>query len=199
MRERIRQIFGRAKHRLDRLWKWAKGHGPRRWKALADWAKHSAVRARAHDRYKSATGWVKRRTIYARKYRRAKARHDGGDPDFETWMANGCPTSGVHQSVLDFIARAVVRYGLYTTATTNGVHAATSWHYSGHAADVAGAWDKMVACQKAEYARGQGNAGVYELFGPDNGDWLKNGAHMYIAEGDPLESMHDTHVHRASA
>lgn len=115
---------------------------------------------------------------------------------FQPWMLNG-RSGDITSPAKQFIVRAV-NAGLYVTSTTGGRHAPTSYHYDrplGRAIDVAGPWDKMVAFQRAESAS---RAGEYlELFGPDNGVQVKNGQRFAFSEGEPLENLHDTHVHGA--
>lgn len=99
-----------------------------------------------------------------------------------------------------FIMRAVAA-GLEVTSTTDGVHAATSYHYGGRAADVGGRtrfgrlrMRKMRRFQRQEFQR----RGRYlELFGPVNDHCVKNGTPLTLAEHSALEDLHDNHVHGA--
>ena len=100
----------------------------------------------------------------------------------------------VNRATRLFIMRAY-RAGLRVTSTTGGKHAATSYHYSGRAADVAGRHVDMVAFQRAEHTR-RGRR-YLELFGPDNDSCRKNGRPITLGEGSFLENLHDSHVHGA--
>jgi hypothetical protein len=140
---------------------------------------------------------MRRRTQASRaklRYWRRLLRRQRGT--FQPWMLNGKP-GNVTPAAKEFIVRAV-NAGLYVTSTTGGTHAPTSYHYArplGRAVDVAGPWEKMIAFQRAESAE---RAGIYlELFGPDNAVQVKNGQRFGFSEGQPLENLHDTHVHGA--
>jgi hypothetical protein len=115
---------------------------------------------------------------------------------FQPWMLNG-KAGNVIPAAKRFIVRAV-NAGLYVTSTTGDTHTPTSYHYAkplGRAVDVAGPWEKMIAFQRAESAARPGD--YLELFGPDNAVQIKNGQRFAFAEGQPLENLHDTHVHGA--
>lgn len=114
-------------------------------------------------------------------------------PDF-----NGHPAN-VSKACRQFIRRAN-QAGLYVTATTDGVHSPTSYHYRGLAVDVAAPMTadgivKMRTFQADEVRRG--SVKYNELFGPNNELFVKNGVRYTIREGDPLENQHDNHVHGA--
>lgn len=121
---------------------------------------------------------------------------------FEPWMLNGHPgnvSSGVKLLIL--VAKRTSR-AIYVTSTTDGGHASTSYHYPrnnpsglGEAVDLGsgGRRPSMVKVQRALYRRGVER--YNELFGPDNGMWVKRGQPIDGAEGSPLETLHDTHVH----
>ena len=117
-----------------------------------------------------------------------------GEPEF-----NGHATN-----VTDLIKEVIVaanKAGLFVTSTTGGGHAATSHHFPqnnadglGHAVDLAGTLDEMIAFQKKaakQFPR------ALELFGPANSPWIKNGQVTSGAEGTDLENQHDNHVHLA--
>lgn len=141
--------------------------------------------------------WIKRKTVYRRRLKRAKKL---ANPKWESWMANGADDYAV-PAVLRSLARGVVHYDLAVTSIhRNHVPAGgstTSYHLydPSKAGDIAGA--RMEEFQRDEYKRNKGNTNCLELMGPDNGAWLKHGAHMSIPEGDPLETLHDTHAHLA--
>ena len=118
-----------------------------------------------------------------------KARLRLWDPRFLNGRAGN-----VNRATRLFIMRAY-RAGLRVTSTTGGRHAVTSFHYSGRAADVAGPPAAMVRFQRREHSR-RGRR-YLELFGPDNRACRKNGRPVRLAEGAPLEKLHDTHVHGA--
>lgn len=111
-------------------------------------------------------------------------------------MLNGHP-GNVTRAVKRFIRRGVAA-GLVVTATTDGQHAAGSYHYSGRAADLAapmtrvGIW-RMKIFYRREYRREKVNPGTQylELFGP--------GRH-YVKNGQRLPGQfpaHENHVHGA--
>lgn len=115
-------------------------------------------------------------------------------PDF-----NGCP-----QNVTDAIKRVILHAnhaGLYVTATTNGAHAPTSYHYSGRAVDVAAPMNAAGITRMANFQRELAKEpGRYaEVFGPVNDACVKNGSRLTLAEGTALENQHDNHVHIAIA
>lgn len=196
--EAIDGIFKDHHGHTAQLWQWARKHHPtRRFHALVRWAGMHKHWNRAHRRVKRARWFAVKETIYRRKLKRLRKHHQqhGGQPTFQTWMANGCPLAGVHQSVKDYIARQVVNFGSACTATTNGVHASGSYHYSGEAGDTAG--PNMSAGQQSEFT--DHRTSTLELFGPINSSCLKNGTPITLGEGTSLETMHDNHVHRASA
>jgi hypothetical protein len=117
-----------------------------------------------------------------------------GEPDFNGHAAN----------VTDLIKEVIVaanKAGLFVTSTTGGGHASTSHHFPqnnadglGHAVDLAGTLNEMVAFQK-KAAKQFPHA--LELFGPANSPWIKNGQVISGVEGTALENQHDNHVHMA--
>lgn len=113
-------------------------------------------------------------------------------PDF-----NGCPTN-VTDAVRKMIVRAN-RNGLYVTATTNGTHAPTSYHYSGRAVDVAAPMTAAGIKLMSDFQRKlvKEPSKYVELFGPVNDAWVKNGVRFTEPEGAELENQHDNHVHIA--
>jgi hypothetical protein len=99
--------------------------------------------------------------------------------------------------------------GLVATATTNGTHAATSYHKLGKAVDFGlrrtligtrkGA-DRLVTFQRKEmWRRDHHKIRPVELIGPTNSQVVLRGHKTALAEGTPLEQMHDNHVHEAYA
>lgn len=64
----------------------------------------------------------------------------------------GVPTGHLSGNVQDAI-RLAQSMGLVVTSTTGGRHTPGSWHYSGHAADVAGSPAQMAAFYRAALAR----------------------------------------------
>jgi hypothetical protein len=120
---------------------------------------------------------------------------------FHTWMLNGHP-GNVTPAVKRFIRRGV-NHGLVCTATTDGVHAAHSFHKSGQAGDMglvaslvgtAEGRRRMVSFQAHEAAN---PTRFNELFGPENSACVKDGRHLTLVEGTALENQHDNHVHGA--
>lgn len=119
---------------------------------------------------------------------------------YQPWMLNHRPQN-VNWRIKRTIRRGV-NAGLYVTATTNGVHTPTSWHYKGKAVDMTGSWQNMVRFQIAEWTRAKrfGPFSKYlylEVFGPDNYHNIKNGRPIVLGEGTFLENLHDSHVHIA--
>lgn len=130
---------------------------------------------------------------------RRKARRKVWDRRF----LNGHPD--VTHRLYPYIMEGVAR-GLEVTSTRDGVHAPTSFHYSGHAVDfgvrsrLVGsllAQRRLVAFQRHLHtAHGRKLA---ELFGPNNRANRKWGRGLWLAEGSSLERLHDNHVHVAIA
>jgi hypothetical protein len=166
------------------------------------------VRTQARDRIRGTITrkryWRKRlrftvvKLANARKLYRQRQKKN---PNFESWMANGCDWQNTNQATRRFVARMVVRHGLTTTSMNRTYVPAggstTSYHLVGKAGDVAGSWEAMNEAQKDEYQRSHGKAECLELFGPDNSANLKNGVTLGMAEGSALENLHDSHVHGA--
>jgi hypothetical protein len=109
------------------------------------------------------------------------------------------------------VARAVrrvivrgVNHGLVVTSTTDGGHAATSWHFKrpprnflGRAVDMAGPGQEAERAFQRDLIETHGAHSFHEVFGPDN-EWnVKNGVIVGLGEGTPLETAHDTHIHIA--
>lgn len=122
-----------------------------------------------------------RRGVWDRRYL-------GGHPD-------------VHHSLYPIIMEAVAR-GLVVTSTTDGTHAPSSFHYSGRAVDFGRAggfrsWflPRLVAFQR--HLHSKHGRRLSELFGPSNRANRKWGKAIALAEGSPLETLHDNHVHVA--
>jgi hypothetical protein len=125
---------------------------------------------------------------------------------FRRWMLNGCP-GNITRGCKRYIVRGV-NAGLSVTATTNGTHAATSYHRpifgprrnKGKAVDMAAPMDAhgialMRHFQRREEERR--HLRYLELLGPINSRFVKNGRRYTIAEHNPLEDQHDNHVHGA--
>lgn len=188
---------------FNRMWHWAAGHGPERWKVLVEWTGKRAHAARSRHVWKRYRWWMAKNTVYRKKLKAARRRAKKRAPKWEPWMANGCDDR-VTAGVKAYCARAVVLYDCTVTSlartyvppggSTTSYHLLTIYNPA-KAGDVAGS--RMADFQRAEYKRQEGKANCLELFGPDNDKWLKNGQHMAIAEGDPLETLHDTHCHGA--
>jgi hypothetical protein len=136
------------------------------------------------------------RAYWTRALLRAKARAGVWDPR----MLNGHPD--VNPSVRRFIMRGVAA-GLICTSTTDGVHAPRSYHYSKRAADLGyhrpgtrSAHRALVAFQRREARHPER---YLELYGPDNHACVRGMRPYRLTEGWPLEDLHDTHVHGATA
>jgi hypothetical protein len=97
--------------------------------------------------------------------------------------------------------------GLVPTATTNGTHASTSYHYLARAVDfgvrrtligtMTGAARLVTFQRKEMWRRDHGRINPVELIGPTNALTVLRGHKTALAEGTPLEQMHDNHVHEA--
>jgi hypothetical protein len=125
--------------------------------------------------------------------------------DFQPYMANGNPyerltAEAKHGIYLDF------RGGLYVTSTYegfpgDGVHSTSSGHYvQNQPDDRARCWDAGAGSRgpmaKAQLREAERAASfMVELIGPENDFEYKNGIRYSLAEGDPLETMHDNHKH----
>lgn len=171
----------RRRHKLADVWRWATGHGPYRWKLALLWAekhvKHSQDTERAH--------WEAVVKAYRKRHDAAVRHHKatGHDPHFEPYMLNGHP-GNITSELKAAIARGVVIHKQFVTATTDGTHTPTSFHYprnnashgytddEGHAADLSSYADYGRSFFDAEKARGAEN--YDELFGPGDG-YVKNG------------------------
>lgn len=98
--------------------------------------------------------------------------------------------------------RKVIRYALanfdvYITSTNGGTHSTTSYHYRNQAVDIgSNSAAEKVRCQKALLKK-FGPGMFAELFGPDNGAWVKDGSQYTARDGDALETQHDDHIHAA--
>ncbi len=111
----------------------------------------------------------------ARRKKRRKARHR------RTLRIdwNGCPPLPLRRRKLRRAARIALRHGCYITATTNGVHAPGSYHYSGRAIDF-GSSSASNAPEKKAQAAIYGKFGARkfrELFGPKS-FYVKNGVRL---------------------
>lgn len=99
--------------------------------------------------------------------------------------------------------------GLVPTATTNGGHAPSSYHYQGKAVDfglrrlLVGTHEgatRLVTFQRKEmWRRDHGKIHPVELIGPTNALAVLRGHKTALQEGTPLEQQHDNHVHEAYA
>jgi hypothetical protein len=143
------------------------------------------------DRFRMFAVRVKNRRKLVKQLRR-----DPANIKFETWMLNGKP-GNINSECKWFLAVAVVKFKLTCTSTTGGVHAPTSFHYSGRAIDVAGSWDRMVAYQRW-LLKVVGPGSMHEMFGPDDELNADNGIRITLGSGTFLEDLHDTHVHVAA-
>lgn len=133
---------------------------------------------------------------------RALLRHKARRGTWDARMLNGHP-GNVTAAVKRYIMRGVAA-GLIVTSTTDGGHAATSYHYTeplGRAADLGhrkpgtpSALKALVRFQRRE-ARHPGR--YLELYGPDNSACVRGRCRATLAEGSPLEVHHDNHVHGA--
>lgn len=144
--------------------------------SIAHRAKQKIERLRKRARWAIAKRTVHRRKL--RDARREARRRALQHPKFETYMLNGCP-SNITDAAKHAVARGVVIFDCTVTATTNGTHTPTSFHYPvnnashgysdnlGHAVDFggpSGTYDRFFASEKLR------GCGLFdELFGPGSG------------------------------
>lgn len=150
--------------------------------------------------------------ISLRAYLTVKAR--AGLFDDRMCAYYGCPVPTL-RSVRQAIRRGYLE-GLVPTFTTNGVHSAGSFHKSGHAVDLGlrredlkphgggpteAGLRKLTTHQRREHWRRRHGKlpTMVELIGPTNELVVLRGRETDLREGDPLETMHDNHVHEAFA
>jgi lysozyme len=122
---------------------------------------------------------------------------------FKRSLLNGHP-GNINRACKRVIVHAA-NHGLVVTSTTDGSHSPTSFHFTrpGRAVDLGHGpgvtWEegtrRKIAFQR--WLLGKGAGRFDELFGPDNAANVKNGQRITLAEGTPLENLHDTHVHVA--
>jgi hypothetical protein len=200
----IRKVYATRAHPIGDLEVWRKRRPKRRilrTRALQKWARGMQERARtarARRKWKNLRYEYKRKVAYLMEHKDDPKVVNVGA--FQTWMLNGCP-GNISPGLKLAIVRAVA-HGLYITCTTNGGHTSSSWHYPwnnpdnlGHAIDAAAeGTEKEISFQRDEAARGED---LLELIGPDNSANYSRGNRYTLAEGSSLETMHDTHVHRA--
>jgi hypothetical protein len=199
--KRIRAIWRNARKPFDRLWSWAKGDHPRRWKRLVRWTTKKREQARKGHKLARARFWAAKRTVYRKKWKRAKKRLE---PRWEDWMANG-RSLNFNAAAKQEAAIAVVTFGCAVTSTYRATvipqSNPNSYHgpnvSPGKAVDVAGA--RMGVYQQDVFSRRKGDSSLLELFGPINHLGLKNGSQVTLGEGSFLEDLHDSHVHVAAS
>lgn len=106
---------------------------------------------------------------------------------------NGCPPLPLYRRKLRRAARIAIKQGCYITATTNGVHSATSYHYRGRAIDF-GSNDPQNGPEKRAQQRIYSKFGarkLTELFGPKP---------FYVKDGVRISARfpdHGDHTHCA--
>ncbi|MDQ3276266.1 MAG: hypothetical protein M3Q39_14900, partial [Actinomycetota bacterium] len=75
-------------------------------------------------------------------------------------------------------------------------------HYKKRAVDLGNKQPGTAAARKrlVRYQRelASNPHGLLEVFGPENGSCVKNGRRIGLAEGTPLENLHDDHLHIAA-
>ena len=121
-------------------------------------------------------------------------------------MASVSKLLGSHQkpnsAALMKVIEKAGKFGLVVTATTDGQHAATSWHSSGHAVDfgvtgnLVGTPEHMRRLKAFQEAMFKDAPHLLELFGPIANRAVKNGNPTTIS-GDLL-AQHQNHVHVAA-
>lgn len=181
------------------VWKWAKGHGPYRWRLALHWAEDRLrwVRMQPRTPKEAEERWQVAARVYRRRLRKARRRQE---PRWRRYMGNGY-NANVNPRVKAFVARGVVKHDCYVTSLRRDYvppgGSLTSYHLRGMAADLGG--KNMARFQRDEYERNMGNRGCLELYGPDNNASLRNGAPAPQPEGSANETLHDTHTHGAFA
>jgi lysozyme len=124
------------------------------------------------------------------------------------WDDRYCLFFGPPTDVTDEVKRFITRgyaMGLVPTSTTNGTHAATSFHFQRRAADMGLRSDlvgtekglrRMERFQRREFSR-RDKTHPLELIGPINDHTVLSGVVSALGEGTNLEEAHDNHVHGA--
>ena len=102
---------------------------------------------------------------------------------------NGCPALSYKQ-LLETVRKALTVNGLYVTATTNGTHSPTSWHYKSRAVDFGSGGPGETPEIEAQRLLLKTFGAEYfaELFGPDQ-FFIKNGViypGVFPGHGDHL-------------
>lgn len=120
--------------------------------------------------------------------------------EFKPFMLDGLP-GNITNATKRVIGHAYDHYGLRVSATTNGTHAPDSYHYPGSpqndgkhgsAVDLYGTWPAMVRFQAHQAERPEL---FNELFGPEDGECVKDGVRITISGA--LAEEHDNHDHCA--
>lgn len=155
-----------------------------------------ARKAVVRDRVKRKRHFKKRLRFFIVKHTKARKKYkaakedakNGNKPKFESYMLNGCPNT-LSDDEKEALAYVVVVHDQVCTATSNGGHSTTSYHYYSpcRAFDAAGVYYKMQEAQRGLRAK-YGNA-FRELFGPDAW-YLKNGV-----EYSGVFPAHHDHIH----
>lgn len=170
---------------FNSVWGFLKGHGPKRWQLGVEWVEDRIrhIRKRPRSDQSSVERWQKAEVVYKRHLAKERKKHKRShgkstQPKFHKRYLNGHP-GHITGELERAIARAVVLHGACVTATTDGTHVTTSFHYPrnngshgysddlGHAADFGGTLDQYGGFYAAEKARGCEN--YDELFGPGDG------------------------------
>lgn len=124
----------------------------------------------------------------AKIHAREIAKQKRGKVQFKKWMANGHPVDGLSAKLKHGIAVGVTHFGVIVTATYDGVHTPTSWHYQKRAVDFGGPLENLPAWERY-LLRHHTNA--REIFGPEP---------RYIKDGVLIEGIapdNPNHVHWA--
>lgn len=159
-------------------------------------------RAKIEKAQKRLRWAVAKRAVHRKKLKQARIalRHSQQEPRFQVYMLNGCP-GNITQAAKAAIARGVIKFDCTVTATTNGTHTSTSFHYPynnashgysdalGHAVDFGGPWGTYNVFYASEKNRGCQH--YDELFGPGSGYCKSHAAAGGAAPDNP------NHVHNA--
>ena len=105
---------------------------------------------------------------------------------FKKWMANGHPVDGLSKKLKYGIAVGVTHFGVVVTATYDGVHTPTSWHYKKRAVDFGGPLKNLPRFERYLLKH---HTNAREIFGPVP-RYIKNGKQYWGAAPDNPNHVH---------
>jgi len=123
-----------------------------------------------------------RRLLHAREVRKQRR----GKVEFKPWMANGHPYHKLSDKLKFGIAVGVVHFKVVVTATYDGVHTPTSWHYKFRAVDFGGPLSRLPAWQRYLLSH---HSHALEIFGPVL-RYIKNGTEFRGPSPDTPDHVH---------